>query len=179
MRLSLGDRTVKRLDASEVDQFYRALQRQASLSPTSVSHIHAILSKAFAQAVRWAGKRSRRSQDIPRRPRRLANRLGLPHRSGGCLPRPEASEPGSVLERMQALRSGSRLRVALASRTGGRQLSTGSSEAAGRKSAGWPCASAGARSGADGAPAGEGPCWPSLSKVMSTCSYSLWRCALA
>ena len=47
--------TVLGLDASEVDQFYRALQRQAGLAPGSVRHIHAILSKAFAQAVRWGG----------------------------------------------------------------------------------------------------------------------------
>ena len=53
IRPGLGERPVKRLDASEVDQFYRALQRQAGLAPGSVRHIHAILSKAFAQAVRW------------------------------------------------------------------------------------------------------------------------------
>lgn len=53
IRPALGDRPVKRLDASEVDRFYRALQRQAGLGPASVRHIHAILSKAFAQAVRW------------------------------------------------------------------------------------------------------------------------------
>ena len=53
IRPALGDRPVKRLDASEVDQFYRALQRQARLAPGSVRHVHAILSKAFAQAVRW------------------------------------------------------------------------------------------------------------------------------
>jgi hypothetical protein len=32
IRPGLGDRPVKRLDASEVDQFYRALQRQAGLA---------------------------------------------------------------------------------------------------------------------------------------------------
>ena len=53
IRPGLGERPVKRLDASEVDQFYRALQRKAGLAPGSVRHIHAILSKAFAQAVRW------------------------------------------------------------------------------------------------------------------------------
>ncbi len=49
IRPALGDRPVKRLDASEVDRFYRALQRQAGLAPASVRHIHAILSKAFAR----------------------------------------------------------------------------------------------------------------------------------
>lgn len=53
IRPGLGDRMVRRVDASEVDHFYRALQRQAGLSPASVRHVHAILSKAFAQAVKW------------------------------------------------------------------------------------------------------------------------------
>jgi len=53
IRPALGHRPVRQLDASEVDRFYRALQRQEGLSAASIRHVHAILSKALGQAVKW------------------------------------------------------------------------------------------------------------------------------
>ncbi len=50
---ALGDRPVRAVDASEVDRFYRALQREAGLSAASVRQVHAVLSGAFGQAVKW------------------------------------------------------------------------------------------------------------------------------
>ena len=53
IRPAVGHRPVRQVEASEIDRFYRALQRQAGLSAASVRHVHAILSKAMGQAVKW------------------------------------------------------------------------------------------------------------------------------
>jgi len=53
IRPALGHRPVRQVQASEIDRFYRALQRHEGLSAPSVRHVHAILSLAMGQAVKW------------------------------------------------------------------------------------------------------------------------------
>jgi len=49
----LGDVVVRKLQPAQVDRLYTALRTQAGLSPGTVRKVHAILHRAFAQAVRW------------------------------------------------------------------------------------------------------------------------------
>ena len=53
IRPALGDKAIRTVSPSDVDRFYRALSCDAGLSPASVRHVHAVLSQAFGQAVKW------------------------------------------------------------------------------------------------------------------------------
>jgi integrase len=49
----LGRKQVRKVTTRDVDQLYQALTRDRGLSPRSVRQVHAVLSGAFSQAVRW------------------------------------------------------------------------------------------------------------------------------
>jgi integrase len=50
---ALGPVSIAKLTTPELDNFYKALTREASLSPSSVRHVHSIIRRALRQAVRW------------------------------------------------------------------------------------------------------------------------------
>jgi len=52
IRLTIGARPLRWVTPIEIDDYYAALLRNG-LSPASVRHIHAVLSAAFNQAVKW------------------------------------------------------------------------------------------------------------------------------
>lgn len=50
---ALGNRPVTKITTNDLDQFYRGLVKQASLSPSTVRQINAIVRRALRQAVVW------------------------------------------------------------------------------------------------------------------------------
>jgi integrase len=53
IRLDLGKRRIDSLTAADLDGYYLRLQQQGRLSPSSVRQVHAVLSGALGQAVKW------------------------------------------------------------------------------------------------------------------------------
>ena len=49
----LGSVPLRRLTTQRIDGYYRRLTHERGLSPASVRHVHAVLSGALGQAVRW------------------------------------------------------------------------------------------------------------------------------
>ena len=49
----LGDVPLRKLQPAQVDRLYTALRTKAGLSPGTIRKVHAILHRAFGQAVRW------------------------------------------------------------------------------------------------------------------------------
>jgi len=49
----LGDVPLRKLQPAQVDHLYTALRTKAGLSPGTIRKVHAILHRAFGQAVRW------------------------------------------------------------------------------------------------------------------------------
>jgi len=50
---AIGNQSIKNIRASDLDLLYSGLLRQIDLAPTSVRQIHAIIRRAFRQAVLW------------------------------------------------------------------------------------------------------------------------------
>ena len=50
---AIGNKSIKNIRASDLDLLYSGLLRQIDLAPTSVRQIHAIIRRAFRQAVLW------------------------------------------------------------------------------------------------------------------------------
>lgn len=50
---AIGRLPVDRVQAADLDRFYRALVKQGGLSPASVRQIHAVTRRALRQAVKW------------------------------------------------------------------------------------------------------------------------------
>ena len=50
---AIGNKSIKNIRASDLDLLYNGLLRQIDLAPTSVRQIHAIIRRAFRQAVLW------------------------------------------------------------------------------------------------------------------------------
>lgn len=50
---ALGDLPVNKIRSVDLDDFYRALEKRAMLSPSSIRQIHSIIRRAFRQAMRW------------------------------------------------------------------------------------------------------------------------------
>jgi integrase len=50
---AIGNKAIKKIRASDLDLLYNGLLRQIDLAPTSVRQIHAIIRRAFRQAVLW------------------------------------------------------------------------------------------------------------------------------
>jgi integrase len=50
---AIGDLPVKSIEAIDLDQLYNGLQKRAGLAPATVRQVHAIIRRAFRQAVLW------------------------------------------------------------------------------------------------------------------------------
>ena len=50
---AVGNIQVRKLQAQQLDDLYRALVRDANLSPTTVRQIHSVIRRALSQAVKW------------------------------------------------------------------------------------------------------------------------------
>jgi integrase len=50
---AIGDLPVKNIEAIDLDQLYNGLQKRAGLAPATVRQVHAIIRRAFRQAVLW------------------------------------------------------------------------------------------------------------------------------
>jgi integrase len=50
---AIGDLSVKSIEAIDLDQLYNGLQKRAGLAPATVRQVHAIIRRAFRQAVLW------------------------------------------------------------------------------------------------------------------------------
>jgi integrase len=50
---ALGDQQVKNIKTIDLDQLYNGLQRRSKLAPATVRQIHAIIRRAFRQALLW------------------------------------------------------------------------------------------------------------------------------
>jgi integrase len=50
---ALGDQQVKNIRTIDLDQLYNGLQRRSKLAPATVRQVHAIIRRAFRQALLW------------------------------------------------------------------------------------------------------------------------------
>jgi integrase len=53
LRPDLGDVPLRRLTTHRIDGYYGRLGRERGLSPASIRHVHAVISGALGQALRW------------------------------------------------------------------------------------------------------------------------------
>lgn len=63
IRPDLGKRRIDSLTAADLDAYYLHLQRHGKLSPSSVRQVHAVLSGALGQAVKWRWLSSNPARD--------------------------------------------------------------------------------------------------------------------